>query len=143
MTSNTWDSADLHDRDRAILSLNQHLLECVLSGDWSAYAGLCSNDLSCFEAETQGVLVEGLDFHQFYFSPTPAGNNRAQDTTPKAQVTMARPHVRWLGNDAVILSYTRLVQRLDSGEFSSSSCCETRVWQNINDQWKQVHVHRS
>lgn len=143
MTASTWDSANLAARDREILALNQTMLESVLSGDWEAYARFCSHDLCCFEAETMGVLVEGLNFHRFYFSPAPQPHESTQGEGAKAQVTMARPHLRWLGDDTVILSYTRLVQRCEKGEFSQSSCCETRVWQKLNSQWQQVHVHRS
>lgn len=124
-------------RDREILELNQSMLESVVRGDWHAYARTCSDNLSCFEAETNGVLVEGLDFHRFYF-------NLPDDTPPgPVQVTMARPHLRWLGDDAVVLSYTRLTQRLGDSSPTTHSCCETRIWQRQSGSWQQVHVHRS
>jgi calcium/calmodulin-dependent protein kinase (CaM kinase) II len=143
VNASTWDQANLAARDREILVLNQTMLESVLNGDWETYARFCSQDLSCFEAETMGVLVEGLSFHRFYFSSTPPTSASTQGEQPKARVTMARPHLRWLSDDAVILSYTRLVQRCEAGAFSHTSCCETRVWQKLNSQWQQVHVHRS
>jgi len=123
----------LSERDREILAVNQAMLESVLRGDWQSYAASCSADVSCFEAETNGVLVEGLPFHRFYFG----------EGVSEAQVTMARPHLRWLSDTAVALSYTRLVQRNSNGVFSTSSCCETRIWELRNDRWQQVHVHRS
>ena len=125
-------------RDQEILAINQAMLESVASGDWARYANFCANDLSCFEAETNGHLVEGLPFHRYYFE-LPAGEG---PTTP-VTVTMARPHLRWLSDDAVVLSYTRLTQRLNSGEPITASCCETRIWQRNNSTWQQVHVHRS
>ena len=60
-------SVDLENRDQALLSLNQTLLESVVVGDWDTYASLCATDLTCFEAETNCVLAEGLPFHKFYF----------------------------------------------------------------------------
>ena len=42
-------------RDREILALNQAMLESVVAGDWGTYASFCSEDLTCFEAETNGV----------------------------------------------------------------------------------------
>jgi calcium/calmodulin-dependent protein kinase (CaM kinase) II len=129
----------LTDRDRDILSLNQAMLESVVKGDWSSYAAFCADDLSCFEAETNGVLAEGLPFHRYYFE-LPADGNASPSPV---RVSMARPHLRWLGEDAVVLSYTRLTQRLAGGEPITSSCCETRIWQSQNGTWKQVHVHRS
>ncbi len=56
---------------------------------------------------------------------------------------MARPHLRWLSDSVVVLSYTRLTQRQINGDFITASCCETRIWQQIQGAWKQVHVHRS
>ena len=125
-------------RDQEILNINQAMLESVVSGDWAAYAKHCSQDVSCFEGETNGHLVEGLPFHQYYFD-LPAGD---APTTP-VTVTMARPHLRWLSDDAVVLSYTRLTQRLVNGEPITASCCETRIWQRLSGQWQQVHVPRS
>ncbi|MEY3768725.1 MAG: hypothetical protein RLZZ11_1795 [Cyanobacteriota bacterium] len=128
----------LSSSDQEILSINQAMLDSVASGDWGRYASFCSEDLSCFEAETTGHLVEGLAFHQYYFN-LPSGDAAPTPVT----VTMARPHLRWLGDDAVVLSYTRLTQRLAGSEPITASCCETRVWQRSNGSWKQVHVHRS
>ena len=141
MTSEDATTATLTVRDREILAINQAMLESVLRGDWQAYAASCSSDVSCFEAETNGVLVEGLPFHRFYFSDADSGNTTSVAAT--AQVTIARPHLRWLSDDVVVLSYTRLVQRQSNGAFSTSSCCETRIWQRRQDHWQQVHVHRS
>ena len=129
----------LSDRDREILSLNQALLTSVAQGDWDTYATYCSDDLSCFEAETNGILVEGLPFHRYYFELP----SEPTATPSPVTVTMARPHLRWLGDDAVVLSYTRLTQRLSGGEPITASCCETRIWQRGDGRWQQVHVHRS
>ncbi len=126
-------------RDQEILRLNQAMLESVIQADWDRYASLCSDDLSCFEAETNGVLVEGLPFHQYYFQLP----STASPPIGSVVVSMARPHLRWLGDDAVVVCYTRLTQRLCDGSPITSSCCETRIWQRLAGTWKQVHVHRS
>lgn len=126
------------ERDREILHLNQTLLDSVVRGDWSTYADLCSDDLTCFEAETNGLLVEGLPFHRYYFE-LPGSDGAPSPVT----VTMARPHLRWIGDDGVVLSYTRLSQRLHNGDPITASCCETRIWHRRNGAWQQVHVHRS
>lgn len=127
------------ERDREILQVNQAMLNSVASGDWHAYSAVCAEDLSCFEAESEGHLVEGLPFHRFYFE-LPGEPNAAPSPVT---VTMARPHLRWLSDDAVVLSYTRLTQRLSDGDPITARCCETRIWQRLDGNWKQVHVHRS
>lgn len=129
-------------RDQEILERNQAMLDSVVRGDWSAYASFCNTDLSCFEAETEGVLAEGLPFHRFYFQQ-PVTTSVDSPDTPASQVTMARPHLRWLGDDAVVVSYTRLTQRWHDGTAHTSRCCETRIWQRLDGHWLQVHVHRS
>jgi calcium/calmodulin-dependent protein kinase (CaM kinase) II len=119
-----------------VLAVNQRLLEAILSADWSTYESLCSSDLTCFEPEALGHLVEGMAFHKFYFELGAGSGAR--------NVTMATPHVRLLGNDAAILSYTRLVQRAGAdGVPVTKRVEETRVWQRIDRSWKLVHVHRS
>jgi hypothetical protein len=126
--------------EQELICLNQALLESVVSGDWLTYASHCSLDLTCFEAETNGVLAEGLAFHQFYFdlpAAAPSG------TPAPVQVSMARPHIRWISSEAAVLSYTRLTQKMVDGAAVTASCCETRVWQRIDGTWKHVHVHRS
>ena len=130
--------------DQEILALNQAMLESVARGDWNSYASYCDPSLSCFEAETNGILAEGLAFHRFYFSDEE--NESGVNTNGKncsVNVSMARPHLRWLSDAAVVLSYTRLTQRRLGDEAFTSSCCETRIWQKLEGAWKQVHVHRS
>ncbi|MBU6173969.1 MAG: DUF4440 domain-containing protein, partial [Planctomycetes bacterium] len=55
------------DRD-AILTRTQQLLVAITSGDWDSYAELCDPSLTCFEPEALGNLVDGLDFHRYYFN---------------------------------------------------------------------------
>ena len=38
---------------------------------------------------------------------------------------------------------TRLTQKLLKGDPVTARCCETRIWQKLDGNWKQVHVHRS
>ena len=119
-----------------VLELNQRLLEAIGSADWSVYASLCSPDLTCFEPEALGHLVEGMAFHKFYFDLGTAGGAR--------NVTMVAPHVRLLGDAAAIVAYTRLIQRTGAdGVPVTARVEETRIWQRFDRSWKLVHVHRS
>ncbi|MBI3823217.1 MAG: nuclear transport factor 2 family protein [Planctomycetes bacterium] len=118
-----------------LLRLNQKLLDCIAEADWKTYADLCDPSLTCFEPEAVGQLVEGLEFHEFYFKL--GGANAPHHTT------MASPHVRIMG-EAAIVSYVRLNQRVSAdGAPSTRAVEETRVWQRRLGVWKHVHFHRS
>ena len=119
-----------------LLAVNQRLLDSIVSADWQAYAELCDPSISAFEPEARGRLVEGMPFHKFYFA---LGKPK---TIPQA--TMCSPHVRLLGPDAAVISYVRLVQKLDeSGSPVTTASEETRIWQRQAGQWRHVHFHRS
>lgn len=116
--------------------LTQRLLDSIAAADWATYSELCDPTTSCFEPEARGHLVEGLEFHEYYFA---LGPDRRPRTT-----TIAQPHVRMLGPDAAVIAYTRLVQKLDAdGAPVVAFSQETRVWQRRDDRWRHVHFHRS
>lgn len=117
-----------------LLRLNQKLLDSIARADWKTYEALCDPTLTCFEPEAMGQLVAGMEFHRFYFQ-------RPGATTP-FNTTMASPHVRVMG-DVAVISYVRLNQRVGDGVPSSRAVEETRVWQKQNGVWKHVHFHRS
>lgn len=50
-----------------ILNRTQTLLDAISERDWQTYSSLCHESLTAFEAEAKGQLVNGLDFHKFYF----------------------------------------------------------------------------
>lgn len=124
--------------EEEILEWNARLLRAIDTGDWATYESLCDASLTCFEPEACGQLVEGLPFHKFYFDLT-AG------TLPAVrQSTMASPRVRLLGDSAAVVSYVRVVQKLDStGSPVSVAAQETRIWHKQPEGWKHVHFHRS
>jgi calcium/calmodulin-dependent protein kinase (CaM kinase) II len=118
-----------------LIKINERLLESIASGDWETYAALCDPTITCFESDARGQLVEGMAFHRFYFDLDSQGGPR--------NTTMCAPHVRILG-DAAVVSYVRLVQRLDENRRPVTYRSEeTRVWQRGKDGWKHVHFHRS
>lgn len=118
-----------------LLKLNQHLLETIAKGDWAAYEKLCDPSITCFEPEALGRLVEGMEFHHFYFK---LGGAKGNHTT-----TMCSPHVRIMG-DVAVVSYVRLNQRVNGdGEPVTKGVEETRVWQRQSGSWKHVHFHRT
>lgn len=122
-----------------LLAANQKLLNAIVGGDWKSYAELCDPTLTCFEPEARGNVVEGMPFHKFYFDLGGSGPKPAVGTT----VTMASPHVRVMG-DVAVLAYIRLNQKLNAdGQPVTAAVEETRVWQKQGGAWKHVHFHRS
>ncbi len=128
----------MENTDDELLRLNQRLLESIAERDWATYQELCDPSLTAFEPESMGQLVEGLDFHAFYFK---LGGGRSSHNT-----TMCSPRVRLLGekNDVAIVAYVRLTQRLDNdGTPCTVAVEETRVWHKQAGRWRHVHFHRS
>jgi calcium/calmodulin-dependent protein kinase (CaM kinase) II len=118
-----------------VLRLNQRLLDAIARADWKTYCDLCDPSLTCFEPEAQGQLVAGLEFHRFYF--------QLPGATAPFNTTMAAPHVRIMG-DVAVVSYVRVNQRVGGdGTPRTSTVEETRVWQKQAGAWKHVHFHRS
>ena len=118
-----------------LLALTRRLLNSIMKGDWDTYAELCDASLTAFEPEATGQLVVGLSFHKYYFDLGPSKLPR--------QATMCSPHVRIMG-DAAVVSYVRLIQKLDAaGNPTTSAVEETRIWHRTDGKWKHVHFHRS
>jgi calcium/calmodulin-dependent protein kinase (CaM kinase) II len=121
--------------EQELIDLTQKLLESIGKADWKTYAELCDPSITCFEPEALGHLVAGLAFHRFYFDLGAASGPR--------NTTIVAPHVRLLGDTAVV-SYVRVTQRLNEAESPISSAFEeTRIWQKQAGGWKHVHFHRS
>ncbi|MFO0926905.1 MAG: DUF4440 domain-containing protein [Gemmataceae bacterium] len=121
--------------ERELLALTQKLLESIPRGDWATYAELVDPSLTCYEPEAPGQLVEGMEFHHFYFN---LGGARGPHNT-----TMCSPHVRVMG-DVAVVSFARIVQKLGAdGVPTSTLSNETRVWHRTGGKWRHVHFHRS
>jgi calcium/calmodulin-dependent protein kinase (CaM kinase) II len=121
-----------------IIALTRDLIESITQSDWPTYARLCADDLTSFEPEANGHLVQGMGFHKHYFEMA--------DQSPYAGVTttLSSPHVRMLGDDVAVIAYVRLTQRASvDGKTQTTSTQESRVWQRIDGQWRHVHFHRS
>ncbi len=118
-----------------LVRLNQRLLDSIAAGDWAAYEELCHPTLTAFEPEAAGHLVEGLAFHRFYF-------NLGGVSGPH-HTTMSSPHVRVLG-DVAVVAYVRLNQRVGpDGASFTVAFEETRIWQRLDGRWRHIHFHRS
>lgn len=118
-----------------LLALTQRLLDAIATGDWATYQELCDPSLTSFEPEGRGQRVTGLEFHKFYFDRGGFGTRR--------QTTMASPHVRLMG-EAAVVTYVRLTQQTgNDGQPVTAVNEETRIWQKSDGRWRHVHFHRS
>jgi ketosteroid isomerase-like protein len=120
-----------------IIELTRRLLHSITQSDWTTYSELCSEDLTAVEPEANGHLAQGMEFHKHYFDMA--------DGSPYAGVTttLSSPHVRLIG-DVAVITYVRQTQRVENdGKSRTTSTPETRVWQSVDGQWKHVHFHRS
>ncbi|XP_069379093.1 calcium/calmodulin-dependent protein kinase (CaM kinase) II beta 1 isoform X14 [Paralichthys olivaceus] len=125
-------------RKQEIIKITEQLIEAINNGDFEAYAKICDHGLTSFEPEALGNLVEGMDFHRFYFENLLAKNSKPIHTT------ILNPHVHLIGEDAACIAYIRLTQYVDSqGRPRSSQSEETRVWHRRDSKWQNIHFHCS
>ncbi|CAG08179.1 unnamed protein product, partial [Tetraodon nigroviridis] len=125
-------------RKQEIIKITEQLIEAINNGDFEAYAKICDPGLTSFEPEALGNLVEGMDFHRFYFENLLAKNNKPIHTT------ILNPHVHLIGEDAACIAYIRLTQFVDAqGRPRSSQSEETRVWHRRDSKWQNIHFHCS
>uniref|UniRef100_A0A8D3D6I0 calcium/calmodulin-dependent protein kinase n=1 Tax=Scophthalmus maximus TaxID=52904 RepID=A0A8D3D6I0_SCOMX len=54
-------------RKQDIIKVTEQLIEAISNGDFESYTKMCDPAVTAFEPEALGNLVEGLDFHRFYF----------------------------------------------------------------------------
>src|SRR5947208_13886193 len=102
-----------------LLRLSQRLLDSIAQGDWAAYQELCDPSLTAFEPEALGQLVEGMEFHRFYFNLGSVSRGH--------YTTMCSPRIRVLG-DVAVIAYVRLNQRVAAdGLPVSTGFEETRI----------------
>ena len=127
-------------KEQEIIRLTQQLLTSITSGDYVTYSQLTDPRLTCFEPEAKGNLVEGMEFHKFYFDNLYSPNQR----NGPVNTTILSPHVHILGEDAACIAYVRLRQKiLPNGQPLTIQSEETRVWAKKNGHWVNIHFHRS
>ncbi|XP_077093340.1 calcium/calmodulin-dependent protein kinase type II subunit gamma isoform X7 [Siphateles boraxobius] len=125
-------------RKQEIIKITEQLIEAINNGDFEAYTRICDPGLTSFEPEALGNLVEGMDFHKFYFE------NLLSKNIKPVHTTILNPHVHLIGEDAACIAYIRLTQYIDSqGRPRSSQSEETRVWHRRDAKWLNIHFHCS
>ncbi|KAM6442137.1 calcium/calmodulin-dependent protein kinase type II subunit gamma isoform 14-T16 [Liasis olivaceus] len=134
----TTEDEDLKVRKQEIIKITEQLIEAINNGDFEAYTKICDPGLTSFEPEALGNLVEGMDFHKFYFENLLSKNSKPIHTT------ILNPHVHVIGDDAACIAYIRLTQYIDGqGRPRTMQSEETRVWHRRDGKWLNVHYHCS
>ncbi|XP_077426313.1 calcium/calmodulin-dependent protein kinase type II delta 2 chain isoform X2 [Vanacampus margaritifer] len=125
-------------RKQEIIKVTEQLIESINNGDFEAYAKICDPGLTSFEPEALGNLVEGHDFHRFYFENALSKGNKPVHTI------LLNPHVHLIGENAACIAYIRLTQYMDGGGMPRTMQSEeTRVWHRRDGKWQNIHFHRS
>uniref|UniRef100_A0A671VDL6 calcium/calmodulin-dependent protein kinase n=1 Tax=Sparus aurata TaxID=8175 RepID=A0A671VDL6_SPAAU len=125
-------------RKQEIIKVTEQLIESINNGDFEAYAKICDPGLTSFEPEALGNLVEGHDFHRFYFENALSKGNKPVHTI------LLNPHVHLIGENAACIAYIRLTQYMDAaGMPRTMQSEETRVWHRRDGKWQNIHFHRS
>jgi ketosteroid isomerase-like protein len=128
------------DETQAVLECNQRLLTGIVDGNYFTYDGLCSDDMTCIEPESNNQVVVGKAFHKYYF------DLYGRPSTP-VLVSMVRPLVQFMGGDkkVAVVTYIRLNQiKKADGMSETTQTSETRVWEkDESGNWKNRHFHKS
>ncbi|KJH46869.1 Calcium/calmodulin dependent protein kinase II Association [Dictyocaulus viviparus] len=129
-----------------IVRVTQQLLDAISCRDFDVYTKLCDPAMTCFEPEALGNLIEGVEFHRFYFD---YGNNNPRKS--QVHTTMLNPTVHVMGEEGACIAYVRLTQFMDrsdhinslsdfrNGEARTRQTQESRVWQKKAGRWLCVH----
>ncbi|XP_032355762.1 calcium/calmodulin-dependent protein kinase type II delta 2 chain isoform X7 [Etheostoma spectabile] len=131
-------TSSVQTRKQEIIKVTEQLIESINNGDFESYAKICDPGLTSFEPEALGNLVEGHDFHRFYFENALSKGNKPVHTI------LLNPHVHLIGENAACIAYIRLTQYMDtSGMPRTMQSEETRVWHRRDGKWQNIHFHRS
>uniref|UniRef100_A0A4W6E0G0 calcium/calmodulin-dependent protein kinase n=1 Tax=Lates calcarifer TaxID=8187 RepID=A0A4W6E0G0_LATCA len=130
--------SDICPRKQEIIKVTEQLIEAINNGDFEAYTKICDPGLTSFEPEALGNLVEGTDFHRFYFE------NALSKGKQPIHTILLNPHVHLIGDEAACIAYIRLTQYIDSnGMPRTMQSEETRIWHRRDSKWQNIHFHRS
>ncbi|XP_045572294.1 calcium/calmodulin-dependent protein kinase type II delta 1 chain isoform X2 [Salmo salar] len=136
-TNTPIEDEDVKARKQEIIKVTEQLIESINNGDFEAYAKICDPGLTSFEPEALGNLVEGHDFHRFYFDNALSKGNKPVHTI------LLNPHVHLIAENAACIAYIRLSQYMDGGMPRTMQSEETRVWHRREGKWQNIHFHRS
>ncbi|WKY08087.1 hypothetical protein Q1695_007522 [Nippostrongylus brasiliensis] len=125
-SSESSQTLDDNESDKAqkqeIVRVTQQLLDAISCKDFDVYTKLCDPAMTCFEPEALGNLIEGVEFHRFYFDYGNSNPRKGQLHT-----TMLNPNVHVMGEEGACIAYVRLTQYMDrNGEARTRQTQESR-----------------
>ncbi|KAK5876262.1 hypothetical protein CesoFtcFv8_027250 [Champsocephalus esox] len=134
----TMEDEDVRARKQEIIKVTEQLIEAINNGDLETYTKICDPGLTSFEPEALGNLVEGTDFHRFYFE------NALSKAKQPVHTILLNPHVHLIGDEAACIAYIRLTQYIDGNRMPRTMQSEeTRIWHRRDGKWQNIHFHRS
>ncbi|KAM9717887.1 calcium/calmodulin-dependent protein kinase type II subunit delta-like [Menidia menidia] len=138
LAENNTGLEEVEARKQEIIKVTERLIEAINNADFEAYKKICDPGLTSFEPEALGNLVEGMDFHRFFFQ-----NALSRRSLP-IQTFLLNPHVHLIGDEAACIAYIRLTQYMDSSAMPRTMQSEeTRIWHRRDGKWQNIHFHRS
>ena len=54
-------------KKQEVIKMTEQVLDAISCGDFETYTKLCDAQLTSFEPEALGNLLDGMEFHKFYF----------------------------------------------------------------------------
>uniref|UniRef100_A0A8C9RNW0 calcium/calmodulin-dependent protein kinase n=1 Tax=Scleropages formosus TaxID=113540 RepID=A0A8C9RNW0_SCLFO len=137
-SNTTIEDEDTRVKKQEIIRATEQLIEAISNGDFESYTKMCDPSVTAFEPEALGNLVEGLDFHRFYFENLWSKNSKPVHTT------ILNPHIHLVGDEAACIAYIRITQYIDTnGMPRTAQSEESRIWHRRDGKWQIVHFHRS
>ncbi|NWW64668.1 KCC2D kinase, partial [Ifrita kowaldi] len=146
-------------RKQEIIKVTEQLIEAINNGDFEAYTKICDPGLTSFEPEALGNLVEGMDFHRFYFENGKYSLFISESSSVPCDCVHFSLAVNRLGQGKGALFFSEFCYRCFSVWFCSAHSHitghlrdgmpktmqseETRVWHRRDGKWQNVHFHRS
>ncbi|KAJ1624658.1 Calcium/calmodulin dependent protein kinase II association-domain-containing protein [Pavlovales sp. CCMP2436] len=101
------------EEEEIVMSTLRRLLAAIDTGDYATYCELSDTEMTAFEPEGHGALIEGLTFHKFYF-------DNYLNTAGPGNSTICSPRFQLLSDIHALVTKT-----------------------GANGQWICLHFHRS
>ncbi|NXS18128.1 KCC2D kinase, partial [Mystacornis crossleyi] len=130
-------------RKQEIIKVTEQLIEAINNGDFEAYTKICDPGLTSFEPEALGNLVEGMDFHRFYFEN---GKYSLLMSKSSSEVFFFPEFCCRCFPVCFCSAPSHITGHLRSGGDGMPKTMqseETRVWHRRDGKWQNVHFHRS